>query len=151
MTLEVSAYWHDDVTVMRLRPVRFPARAAQSPHHRRLQDRPVSGPEEFEKAVADYADSDQQAAPVHRFALEHDFNDPAFVFIVQQKDPHTWCRSTRSTPEWIEYGRAKNRKAIDLYAKCMETDTWPGHGDEVFTVSMPRWLRKQLESENDAA
>jgi hypothetical protein len=148
---EVSAYWHDDVTGVRLR-----ARFDFLPERRsRLiivdyKTALSADPAEFAKSVAKFG-YDQQAAWYIDGAIEHGFNDPAFVFIVQQKDPPYLVSLNQIEPDWVEYGRSKNRRAINLYAECLQSDKWPGHGDDVFTASMPSWLRRQIEAESNAA
>lgn len=50
--------------------------------------------------------------------------------------------------EDIERGRALNRKAIDLFARCLSEDRWPGYADEPTPCGLPHWARKNLDFEN---
>ncbi|MEB3021277.1 PD-(D/E)XK nuclease-like domain-containing protein [[Mycobacterium] crassicus] len=148
---EVSAYHHDDATGVRLR-----ARFDFLPDRKgRLiivdyKTALSADPAEFEKSVAKFG-YDQQAAFYIDAAAEHSFDDPAFVFIVQMKEPPYLVSLVQIEPEWIEYGRKKNRQAIELYSECLATDTWPGHGDQIHTAHMPSWLRRQIEATADVA
>lgn len=147
---EVSAYWHDDQTGVRLR-----ARFDYLPERKGRQiivdykTAISAAPAEFAKSIANYG-YNQQAAWYIDAAIEHGFDDPAFIFIVQMKAAPWLVSLHQIEPEWIELGRKKNREAINLYAECVETDVWPGHGDEVHTAQMPYWLRRQLEAQSES-
>lgn len=56
--------------------------------------------------------------------------------------------------DWLEYGEVSFRRAIRRFAKCSETNTWPGYAEQgVTSVNFPDWLRNQTEAranENDA-
>ncbi|STD12063.1 Uncharacterised protein [Dermacoccus nishinomiyaensis] len=40
-------------------------------------------------------------------------------------------------------GRAKNEKAIRLYAECANTDTWPGY--PTHEANVPAWAWKDID------
>lgn len=148
---EVSAYWHDDVTRVRLR-ARFDFLPERKGRQIIVDYKTAisSAKADFEKSVLKFG-YDQQAAWYIDAAIEHGYDDPAFLFIVQMKDEPHLVSLQQLEPDWIEYGRKKNREAINLYAECMATDTWPGHGDEIHTAEMPAWLRRQIEAETQNA
>ncbi len=50
--------------------------------------------------------------------------------------------------DWIAYASRQVRRALDTFAKCIETNTWPGYEGEP-VVYMPDWLRKRLDDETD--
>lgn len=56
-------------------------------------------------------------------------------------------------PEDIAYGRALNRRAIDLFAKCLSEDRWPGYADVPAPCGISGWARKQIDNaiEKEAA
>lgn len=37
--------------------------------------------------------------------------------------------------------RAKEivRRDLDVYAECLKIDTWPAYGDQIHTISLPKW------------
>ncbi|MGB6080281.1 MAG: PD-(D/E)XK nuclease-like domain-containing protein [Xanthobacteraceae bacterium] len=49
-------------------------------------------------------------------------------------------------PEWIYWARRQLRRAIDTFAKCVETNEWPGYSGEA-TAFMPTWLKKRFEEQ----
>jgi hypothetical protein len=64
-----------------------------------------------------------------------------FVFTVVEKDPPHVVQSIRYDAEAVEAGRAANRRAIDLYARCMETGEWGGYTKGIPEISVPRRAR----------
>lgn len=47
--------------------------------------------------------------------------------------------------EDIERGRILNRKAIDLFARCLSEGKWPGYADDPTPCGLPHWARKSLD------
>lgn len=47
--------------------------------------------------------------------------------------------------EDIERGRILNRKAIDLFARCLSEGRWPGYADEPTPCGLPQWARKSID------
>jgi hypothetical protein len=47
--------------------------------------------------------------------------------------------------EDIERGRWMNRKAIDLFAQCLERNEWPGYADDPKPVGLPVWARMRID------
>lgn len=144
---ETSAYHHDDETGVRIR-----ARFDWLPERRsRLiivdyKTALTADPAKFIKSTVDYG-YDCQAAWYIDAAREQGLDDdPGFLFIVQAKSAPYLVSLVQLEPEWIEHGRAKNRRAIDLYSQCTETNTWPGYGEDIHTATMPPWLRRQLDN-----
>jgi hypothetical protein len=66
-------------------------------------------------------------------------DDPAFVFIVQSKNPPYLVSVIEPDRDAIRIGRQENRSAIELFARCTETGVWPGFGDDVTLASLPPW------------
>lgn len=75
-------------------------------------------------------------------ALEISEN-PRFRFVVQEKDPPFVVTVIEYEPEAIAEGRRKNREAIDLYARCMESGSWPGYSDSTVVLDLPPWAYSQ--------
>ena len=75
-------------------------------------------------------------------------DDPAFLFVVQERNPPYLVNVIELDAEALDIGRARNRQAIDLWVQCRESGRWPGYADEVQLVSLPRWAAAQHEMEN---
>lgn len=71
--------------------------------------------------------------------LGHDAQ--AFAFIVQEKDPPYLVSVVELDNDALEWGRARNRLALQMFRDCTEAGTWPGYlADDLWaTVSLPRW------------
>lgn len=101
-------------------------------------------PAAISKSVNDYryhwqhAWYEDAAAEVH--GEPHSF---LFVF-VETNPPHpiTVCELD---PEAVEIGRRRNDQALELYAECAATDTWPGYvaADDIPLITLPAWALNQ--------
>lgn len=144
---ERSLYWPDPVTgvMLRCRPDWLPDSGGRLIMVD-LKSAESADPAAFSKAAANFGYAMQ--APFYRsgaIALDLD-PDPAFVFIVVSKKPPYLVSVVELDAEAMAYGAARNRRAIDLYARCAETDTWPDWGTDVHLVSLPRWAHYAEES-----
>ncbi|MCK2219755.1 PD-(D/E)XK nuclease-like domain-containing protein [Actinomadura sp. ATCC 31491] len=66
-------------------------------------------------------------------------DDPLFAFCFQEKTPPYLINVVALDPSDVETGRERNRRALDLYATCAATGIWPGYGDEIAPIILPRW------------
>lgn len=70
----------------------------------------------------------------------------AFVF-VEELPPHAVAVYVVA-PEDVERGRRRNRRALNLYASCLDQDVWPGYGSDAQVIELPYWARKQVDNED---
>ncbi|UBU09995.1 PD-(D/E)XK nuclease-like domain-containing protein [Nonomuraea gerenzanensis] len=66
-------------------------------------------------------------------------DQPAFLFVLQEKAPPYLIRIVQLDPDAEWAGRRLNRRAIDIYAACTATGIWPGYDPEIGLISLPRW------------
>lgn len=99
----------------------------------------------FGRTAGKYAYYSQDAW--YRDALRacFDIADPAFLFIAVEKHPPYLVNVLELDPYDVELGARRNRRAIDLYRQCRDTDTWPGYGDGVNQATLPRWAEMTEE------
>ncbi|WP_370309248.1 PD-(D/E)XK nuclease-like domain-containing protein [Sphingobium abikonense] len=99
----------------------------------------------FGRAVANFGYHQSLAFYADGIKAVLDCKPTHFLLIPVEKDaPH--CVSLYEIPvEDIERGRWLNRKAIDLFADCLEADRWPGYADEPRQVGLPAWERKRID------
>lgn len=79
-----------------------------------------------------------------------DLTPPAgvvFLLVFQMSEPPYLVRVAQPEPEAVQWGRVKNRKAIDTYRECERTGIWPGYPSGVVSLAMPHWSERQLENE----
>lgn len=139
---EMSLYWNDPIAWVRLR-----ARLDwMTEYGNRLtlvdyKTTKDAEPDSFSNSAASYG-YHQQAAWYRAAARELELDpDPRFVFIAQEKTRPYLVSVHEYTPDDIAVGELMSRRAIDLYARCMATDTWPAYGDGIHTMRLPKWAR----------
>lgn len=76
--------------------------------------------------------------------------DPApngFVFIAFEKKPPFGIIVYEPDAEFMDYGRKQYREALNLYAECLESDTWPCYPDVVHPLNLPKWVKPEDNDE----
>lgn len=102
-----------------------------------------AAPSKFTKSAFTYGYHIQAAWYVDTVKALGIADDVDFIFAVQEKDPPYLVSLIRLDDVALDIGRYEYRKAIDIYARCMETDTWPGYADAVVTVNTPAWVQSR--------
>lgn len=67
-------------------------------------------------------------------------DDPAMVFIFQEKQPPFLVNTIQLTATARLIARDLNRQAIEIYAACKEAGRWPGYSAEIEPVGLPPWI-----------
>ena len=65
--------------------------------------------------------------------------DCDFYYITVEKQPPNLVSVTRLHPDAVTLGDTLMRQAVRTYAACLETDTWPGYGDDITEIDLPAW------------
>ena len=71
-------------------------------------------------------------------------DNPAFVFFPQEKTPPYLVQPIQLDGEAMRVGEILNDRALETYAKCVETDRWPGYHDGVALVSLPPFYTQPI-------
>lgn len=100
-----------------------------------------ASPDAASKTIGDYG-YHQQAA-FYLDGIQAALQKPArFVFVfIDKRAPHLITVRELSEAD-TAIGRAKNRRALRIYADCTKTGIWPdwtGPVDEIPTISLPTW------------
>ena len=66
-------------------------------------------------------------------------SEPRFLHVVVSKKPPYLVGVYEFDFEYELIGKAKVRRAIDTYKKCMQTDEWPGYDPVVKTIGPPAY------------
>lgn len=131
---EVSMYADDPATGTRLR-CRFDALA--DTYAVDLKTTTDASPAAFGRTAVTFGYASQDAW----YRDLADLNDhplTAFAFVLVDKTPPHLVAVVELDDASREYGRRRNRRAIDTYARCVESGEWPGFPG-FQTVSVPRW------------
>lgn len=69
----------------------------------------------------------------------------AFAFIAQEKDPPYIVTVIELPAEVVEVGRARNRRAIEIFRDCTESGLWPGYvsDDDFARPTAPSWMLRE--------
>lgn len=62
-----------------------------------------------------------------------------FVFIVVENEAPFSVVTYRVNAADLAKGQAGVRAALDTYARCLETNTWPAYPDKILDLSLPAW------------
>lgn len=148
---ELSGYWRDEPTDVRLR--------FRPDWMTGLDDRAVcvdakttvsADPAEFARSVVKFG-YHMQAAWYLEGLRQNGIDDAAFLFVCIEKAPPHLVSVIELDAEAVAEGAYQNRRAIDLYAQCVATDTWPAYGHNIHTLSLPPWAtRASLQSDANA-
>lgn len=139
--IEWSGYWIDDETaeLCRCRPdvyredvgLALDLKSAASAH-----------PDDFARAAINFGYHCQEAFYTH--GLE-EIGKPVggFAFLVFEKEAPYAAAIYELPPSIVEEGDAIMRAALNTYAACRKTDTWPGYAaEDVRELTFPRWAYK---------
>lgn len=136
---ELSGYYTDKTTGVRLRfRVDWLTARDGRPLAIDLKSTISANPSEFVKSVAKYGYHAQAAWYIDGLAALGQ-TDAAFLFIAQEKVAPHLVSIIELDDDAIEEGRRLNRRAIETYARCVESDVWPGYGYEVHRIGLPMW------------
>jgi hypothetical protein len=110
-----------------------------------------ASPVAFAKSMANYG-YDQQAdwytAGVQ--ALDPRDEHPQFVLIAQEKTPPYLVTVAYPDEQALARGHLRNRRALELYRHCTETNTWPGYATDPVELQLPVWAAREFEAEQNA-
>jgi hypothetical protein len=66
-------------------------------------------------------------------------DSPRFVDVVVEKTRPYVVTVVEYDAQSVAEGRRLNRMAIDIYAGCVATNTWPDYGPIIHSISVPEW------------
>lgn len=102
-------------------------------------------PDTWRKRIGDYGYHQQAALYIDAAKALGLDPDPLFVFVVQEKAAPYLVSVIELHEDDIKLGRQLNERALRIYRDCIETNTWPGYGDNLATVELPTWTRITAE------
>lgn len=144
---EVSGFWQDDETGVwrRVRWDYLPDRGRILVDYKTCQD---AHPDAIARGVHTYG-YHQQAAWYCEAAkvLDAVEDDPLFLIVFQQKTAPYLVTPVVLDGDALFWGRKLNRKAVDLFAACLERGQWPGYGSETqaTTIGLPQYALRETE------
>lgn len=107
-----------------------------------------ASPAGFERAVSNFGYHQSAAFYCDGIKAVYGVEPTHWLHVVVENEAPFTVSLYELPAEDIDRGRALNRKAIDLFARCLSEDRWPGYADEPRPVGLPAWARKNLDYEN---
>lgn len=102
-----------------------------------------ASPDGFSKAIQTYGYHQQDAWYLDGLEAAGLADDGArFLFVVQQKTAPYLITVRELDTQTRDIGRARNERALRIYADCQTTGQWPdwtGPVDTIPTISLPTW------------
>ncbi|MFD2232799.1 PD-(D/E)XK nuclease-like domain-containing protein [Phaeospirillum tilakii] len=141
---EQSLFWQDAETGvwLRCRPDWLPTVPVHVPDFKTTTS---AHPDDFRRAVQDYGYHIQAAHTLDGIEAVTGTRPDSFFFIVQEKAPPYLCSICTLDDEAMMWGERLARRAIRLFARCLETGHWPGYDGGISTVGLPAYALKTLE------
>ena len=140
---ERSIYWTDPATGVRcrVRPDWLIVRPAVTVVVD-LKTTADANPVACSKAIANYSYHQQGALYVDGVYAAYDPPDVRFFFVFQSKKAPYLVTVRERKDQDQDIGRARNERALRIYADCMARDEWPdwtGPVTEIPAIGMPTW------------
>jgi hypothetical protein len=107
-----------------------------------------AAPEVWRKSVASYGYHQQDQYYRDGVTALGLADEPAFVFVVQEKTPPFLVAVYDLDDYAIRIGRERNRRALEVYRDCTASGVWPAYSPEVETIALPRWAEYLHEHED---
>jgi hypothetical protein len=73
--------------------------------------------------------------------------DPMFVFVCVEKSPPYLVSVVRLDAEARAYGERQMRRAVEIYRDCTESGIWPGLGNTIQQLKLPRWATYEWDNQ----
>jgi hypothetical protein len=146
---EQTLVWKDPETGvwLRCRPDYLPAPMDWIPDYKTAVS---AKPQEFQRAVWNHG-YHMQAAHIMEGILRVTGHEPRnFFFVVQEKRPPYIVSVIALDRIALEWGATQNRRAIRIFAGCLERDHWPGYSSRVEQIGLPGFAEHQLQARHEA-
>lgn len=104
-----------------------------------------ASPEEFAKQAARKRYDVQDAFYSDGFQIASGKEVMAFIFLAVESDYPYQSSAVMLDAVGKESGRHKYRRNLNTYAKCLQTNEWPGYSTGIETIELPRWAQVMEE------
>lgn len=94
---------------------------------------------EFQRAIYNFNYHVQAAFYLDGVSIVTGERYEDFVFFCAEKQPPYAVSNYRISERAIAKGRELYKKALATYARCLETNTWPGYPLEIQPIDLPPW------------
>lgn len=150
---EQSLFWRDDPSGIWRRarldwlPEKVKGRRLIVPDYKTADS---ADPETFAKSAANLGYHQQARWYIDAIRALGIDDDPAFVFVVQEREPPYLVTVVELDDTALIVGQNLNRAAINTYRECQEAGRWPGYADGVYLASLPGWYLARHDERADS-
>lgn len=146
---EPTLIWKDQETGvwLRCRPDFLPAVGDWIPDYKTAVS---AKPSEFQRAVWNHGYHMQAALYLEGIEAVTGKPPRNFFFVAQEKKPPYIVSIIALDRIAIEWGQLQNRRAIRVFADCLERDHWPGYSSRVEQIGLPTFAEYQLQTRHEA-
>jgi hypothetical protein len=99
-------------------------------------------PDPASKAVGNYGYHIQHAHYTSGAAALGLHEDPAFVFVFQEKDPPYLVNVVQLDAAAVHSGQIACKAAAEIFRDCTAADVWPGYPMDVPEIPLPLWAAR---------
>lgn len=148
---ERSLFWWDNGVARRCRLDWLPHTVAGRMIVADYKTAVSADPAKFSRSAADFGYHQQHAWNLDGVRALGLAEDPAFVFVLQEKEAPYLVTVVELDADAVAIGDLLNRRALEVFAECCATDTWPGYSDDVEKVGLPGWYVRQHQEQMEVA
>jgi hypothetical protein len=136
-TIEASIFWRDDLTGVdcRCRPDLIHPRNVIVD----LKTCEDASPSGLSRSAAKFRYHVQSAMYLDAYEAATGSRAVGFSFVAVEKTPPYQVAVYAASSEFVAAGRREYQSDLARYAECLATNQWPGYGDEVLTLDLPKW------------
>jgi hypothetical protein len=102
----------------------------------------TADPHRFPKSIRTYG-YNQQMPWYWDVLVDLGIDIVAFWFVVVSDTAPHLVTVNQIPEQFVEVGRRRNRRTLDLYAECRATGQWPGHERGVHEIPQPAWVYRE--------
>ncbi len=102
----------------------------------------AADPASIRKHVASFSYHMQAAWYTDAIAALGIGDDPAFLFVFQEKTPPYLITIAELDDDAIRVGRHRNRDACEIWRDCTQAGIWPGYSQDIELITLPPWAAR---------
>lgn len=106
-----------------------------------------ASPEAFSRSIATFGYHTQCDWYVNGYALAANVQCDGLLFVVVETDFPYACAAYTLDDESLAQAQRLNARARATYQQCIASGRWPGYGDGVLDIGLPRWAYTQEKDE----
>lgn len=136
--VEASAFWVDPVTGIqgKCRPDIANVTSGLLGDYKTTDD---ASERKFARIAAQIGYHAQEAWYTQGWRMAGGFEPQGFVFMVQERASPFQIVVYEMDHAAVEEGARVMRNALNRYADCVKTNTWPGYPEQVQPITLPMW------------